>query len=130
MVELASASAPARKATIRPNRSPVGTLDNPDDATAGRGLSGTRGSVECPARPKPENEVDLHEREACNMPKMKSHKGLRKRFRVSAKGKLKYKRANAGHLMSGKSGARRRKLRAARVLRAINAKRMLVMIEA
>ncbi len=63
------------------------------------------------------------------MPKMKSHKGLRKRFRVSAKGKLKYKRANSGHLMSGKSGSRCRKLRAPRVLRAANAKRMLLYIE-
>jgi len=42
---------------------------------------------------------------------MKTHKGLKKRVRVTAKGKLKHKRANAGHLMSGKSGDRRRKLR-------------------
>ena len=45
------------------------------------------------------------------MPKMKSHKGLRKRIRVSAKGKLKYNKSNAGHLLSGKSGSRRRRLR-------------------
>ena len=45
------------------------------------------------------------------MPKMKSHKGLRKRVRVTATGKLKYNKSNAGHLMSGKSGSRRRKLR-------------------
>ncbi len=42
---------------------------------------------------------------------MKSHKGLRKRIRVSARGKLRYNKSNAGHLMSGKSGSRRRKLR-------------------
>ena len=44
------------------------------------------------------------------MPKMKRHKGVAKRFKVSAGGKVKYKKANAGHLMSGKGGARRRRL--------------------
>jgi large subunit ribosomal protein L35 len=46
----------------------------------------------------------------------KTHKGLKKRIRVTATGKIKYKRANAGHLMSGKSGNRCRKLRKPRVL--------------
>lgn len=50
------------------------------------------------------------------MPKMKAHKGLRKRIRVSATGKVKYKPANAGHLMSGKSGNRKRKLRKPAIL--------------
>lgn len=45
------------------------------------------------------------------MPKMKRHKGLAKRFRVSAKGKLRYNKSNAGHLLTGKSGKRRRHLR-------------------
>ena len=45
------------------------------------------------------------------MPKMKTHKGIKKRVRVTARGKVKHKRANAGHLMSGKSGKRRRSLR-------------------
>jgi large subunit ribosomal protein L35 len=46
----------------------------------------------------------------------KTHKGLKKRIRVTATGKIKYKRANAGHLMSSKSGNRSRKLRKTRVL--------------
>lgn len=50
------------------------------------------------------------------MPKMKSHKGLRKRIRVSANGKIKFKSANSGHLMSGKSGNRKRKLRKPSIL--------------
>lgn len=50
------------------------------------------------------------------MPKMKAHKGLRKRIRVSATGKIKFKPANAGHLMSGKSGNRKRKLRKTTIL--------------
>lgn len=50
------------------------------------------------------------------MPKMKTHKGMKKRFKVTAKGKIKHKRPNAGHLMSGKSGNRRRSLRKNSVL--------------
>jgi len=50
------------------------------------------------------------------MPKMKTHKGTLKRVRVSATGKVKHKRANAGHLMSGKSGNRCRALRTPSVL--------------
>lgn len=45
------------------------------------------------------------------MPKMKRHKGLAKRVRVTASGKVKYRKSNMGHLMSGKSGDRKRKLR-------------------
>jgi large subunit ribosomal protein L35 len=45
------------------------------------------------------------------MPKMKTHKGIKKRVRVTAKGKIRHKRANSGHLMSGKSGNRCRALR-------------------
>ncbi len=45
------------------------------------------------------------------MPKLKTHKGLRKRIKVSARGKLVHKRSCAGHLMSGKSGRRRQRLR-------------------
>lgn len=45
------------------------------------------------------------------MPKMKTHKGIKKRVRVTARGKVKHKRSNAGHLMSGKSGNRCRALR-------------------
>ncbi len=45
------------------------------------------------------------------MPKMKTHKGAAKRVRLTAKGKLKRKKAGAGHLMSHKSGNRCRSLR-------------------
>jgi large subunit ribosomal protein L35 len=47
------------------------------------------------------------------MPKLKSHKGIKKRLRLTRKGKIVRKHANAGHLMSGKSGQRRRRLRRA-----------------
>ncbi len=43
--------------------------------------------------------------------KQKPHKGLRKRFKLSARGKPRYKKPFAGHLMSSKSGRRRQRLR-------------------
>ena len=58
------------------------------------------------------------------MPKMKPHKGLKKRIKVTASGKLKHKRSNAGHLMSGKSGNRCRKLRKCSILKDALGKRM------
>jgi len=45
------------------------------------------------------------------MPKLKTHKGLHKRVKLSARGKVVHKRSCAGHLMSGKSGRRRQRLR-------------------
>lgn len=51
------------------------------------------------------------------MPKMKCHKGIKKRVRVTAKGKVRHKHSNAGHLMSGKSGNRRRGLRKPAILK-------------
>ncbi len=50
------------------------------------------------------------------MPKMKRHKGIAKRMKVSAAGKVSYNRSNAGHLQSGKSADRRRRLRKRSVL--------------
>ncbi len=60
------------------------------------------------------------------MPKMKTHKGTKKRVRVTASGKLKHKRANAGHLMSGKSGKRCRAMRQSRVLKSAAARSMKI----
>lgn len=51
------------------------------------------------------------------MPKMKTHKGIKKRVRVTASGKLRHKRANSGHLMSGKNGSRCRSLRKTTILK-------------
>jgi large subunit ribosomal protein L35 len=43
--------------------------------------------------------------------KAKTHKGLKKRIKISGTGKVLRGRAGAGHLLSGKSSKRRRKLR-------------------
>ena len=45
------------------------------------------------------------------MPKQKTHKASRKRFKVSATGKLKRTQAGKKHLNSHKSGKRKRHLR-------------------
>jgi len=45
------------------------------------------------------------------MPKQKTHKGMKKRFKVTATGKVKHRKAYRGHLLSGKSASRRRRLR-------------------
>jgi len=45
------------------------------------------------------------------MPKFKPHKGLRKRVKITARGKVVRKMSFGGHLMSGKSGTRRQRLR-------------------
>ncbi|HYS70101.1 MAG TPA: 50S ribosomal protein L35 [Gemmatimonadaceae bacterium] len=45
------------------------------------------------------------------MPKMKSHKGARKRFRVTGSGKVKRYRAFKSHILTKKSPKRKRRLR-------------------
>lgn len=45
------------------------------------------------------------------MHKRKPHKGAQKRFKVSAKGKVRFRKSFAGHLLSGKSGRRLQRLR-------------------
>jgi large subunit ribosomal protein L35 len=45
------------------------------------------------------------------MPKLKTHKGIKKRFKVSANGKVSHKRCGSSHLNSHKSGKAIRRLR-------------------
>jgi large subunit ribosomal protein L35 len=44
------------------------------------------------------------------MPKMKTHSGSKKRFRTTAKGKLRGRHANASHILEKKSPKRKRAL--------------------
>jgi large subunit ribosomal protein L35 len=48
--------------------------------------------------------------------KAKTHKGIKKRFKVTATGKVMHKKCGSSHLMSGKSGKAVRRLRRPRVL--------------
>lgn len=43
------------------------------------------------------------------MPKLKTHKGLAKRIKITKKGKVKRSQAFHRHLMTGKGGSRRRR---------------------
>ena len=45
------------------------------------------------------------------MPKMKTHRSAKKRFSLTATGKVKYARPNKGHFLTNKSKSRKRKLR-------------------
>jgi len=45
------------------------------------------------------------------VPKLKTHKGIKKRFKVSATGKVSHKRCGSSHLNSHKSGKKVRRLR-------------------
>ena len=59
------------------------------------------------------------------MPKQKTHKGIKKRFTVTAKGKAKHRNANRGHLLSGKSGKSKRQNRQDGVLDNYQADRII-----
>lgn len=58
------------------------------------------------------------------MPKIKTHKGASKRFKLTAKGKIRRKRAYAGHLFISKSAKRKRRLRQPTLVDPSNAKRL------
>jgi len=46
-----------------------------------------------------------------SMPKMKTHKGAAKRFKLTKKGKVKHRRKNRSHILTKKSPKRKRQLR-------------------
>jgi len=60
-----------------------------------------------------------------NMPKMKTHKGAKKRFVVSSTGKVKHKHCGTGHLAWRKTTKQRRQLRGSSVVSDVDAKRIV-----
>ena len=58
------------------------------------------------------------------MPKKKTHKGILKRVKVTATGKIKIHQPGKSHLMASKSGKRRRQLRKAVIVSGKLAKRL------
>ena len=56
------------------------------------------------------------------MPKMKTHSGTKKRFRKTAKGKLRGRRAYSSHILEKKSPKRKRGFRQDRVISKADAK--------
>jgi large subunit ribosomal protein L35 len=47
------------------------------------------------------------------MPKIKTHRGAAKRFKMTGTGKIKRNRANKSHILTGKPAKRTRRLRTA-----------------
>ncbi|MFC1496958.1 50S ribosomal protein L35 [Verrucomicrobiota bacterium] len=62
------------------------------------------------------------------MPKKKTKKAAAKRFKKTAKGKIKYSKAGSGHLLAGKSRKRKRNLRRRAVLSKTETKRVVEML--
>ncbi|MGB9662890.1 MAG: 50S ribosomal protein L35 [Moorellaceae bacterium] len=58
------------------------------------------------------------------MPKMKTHRGAAKRFRLTAKGKIKRSKAFKSHLLTGKTSKRKRSLRRPALVSAADRKRI------
>ncbi len=57
------------------------------------------------------------------MPKMKTHKSAAKRYKTTATGKVKYKKQGLRHILTKKTTKRKRKLRQAGVLSAVETRR-------
>ena len=58
------------------------------------------------------------------MPKLKTNRSARKRFRITRNGKVLHRKMNRRHLLGLKKSARRRRLRKAAVLAPMMAKRI------
>ncbi len=54
------------------------------------------------------------------MPKLKSNRAAAKRFKVTASGKIKHRKANRSHILGGKVRKRKRQLRAPGFIDATN----------
>ena len=58
------------------------------------------------------------------MPKMKTHKGTKKRFRLTASGKVKHRLAGTSHLATRKTHKQKRNLRGTGVTDSVHLKRL------
>ncbi len=59
------------------------------------------------------------------MPKLKTKKGVSKRFKLTKKGKIKYARGGKSHLLSSKKTKRLRRLRRLNILEGAKEKKYL-----
>ncbi len=62
------------------------------------------------------------------MPKMKSHRAAKKRFKVTATGKLSRHRAGKSHILTKKNRKRKRRLRQGTLVHPADAKRMMRLV--
>jgi large subunit ribosomal protein L35 len=63
------------------------------------------------------------------MPKMKTHSGAKKRFRVTPKGKVKGRHAMTSHILGKKSAKRKRRLEKPATISASDAPRVKRLLE-
>lgn len=59
------------------------------------------------------------------MPKQKTHKATKKRFRLTASGKAKHRQAGTSHLATRKTHKQRRNLRGTKVVAGVETKRIV-----
>jgi len=62
------------------------------------------------------------------MPKQKTHKGLTKRVKITAAGKVKRKHSCGSHLMSGKNAKRRRRIGKSAIMKGATAKTVKIQL--
>jgi large subunit ribosomal protein L35 len=62
------------------------------------------------------------------MPKMKTRSTVKKRFRLTAGGKVKRKKMNLRHLLTGKSSKRRRRLGRKAMVNPVQARKLKAMM--
>lgn len=62
------------------------------------------------------------------MPKQKTHKGTKKRFRLTANGKVKHRQAGTSHLATRKTHKQRRNLRGTTVVQTVEAARIATVL--
>ncbi len=58
------------------------------------------------------------------MPKLKTFRGVKKRFKLTAKGKVRRRKANASHILTKKTTKRKRNLRRSALLSKADEKRI------
>jgi large subunit ribosomal protein L35 len=64
------------------------------------------------------------------MPKMKTHKGAKKRFSVTGKGKVRRMKAYKSHILTKKTSKRKRQLRRPTLVKTRDAKRIKRLLQA
>lgn len=62
------------------------------------------------------------------MPKMKTHSGAKKRFKLTAKGKVRGRHANSSHILEKKSQKRKRGFRKPAAIAAVDVPRVKKML--
>jgi len=62
------------------------------------------------------------------MPKLKTHKGAKKRFKITKNKKIIYSKAYRGHILTKKSAKRKRELRKPGQIHSVDRKRIKIML--